>query len=490
MSELYKCLPTLKSINCLFYGTYGQLTAKKLTYPLPEYLQSWTTFSPGSKNCRQVSLQTTLPRLCNKCSGSKSATKLPDPFPQRSCLGAIWHRYNFKENRGEICIPSIRDPQAPREIYLCQQCGNVMFHVHASYKNEGGGMKQIFQDLLAEIIRLYYSPGVSNGPFSNIPVLRSRKSSVSSIDSTKSEKKAGGGWVLMIGNALESKYPPKIIQSLIPKFFEKSPRNSTTSKKTIEGGNGDREESPSNVVKTDISGFECSPNIWNKKALERNQESPSNVVKTDISGFECSPDIWNKKALERNQGRPIRQIPSQIPCLMNLRVPPWLKVENFPHDLEPKVEDIDEPKIDLDSQETTLESALIEEAILLERQRALSHECAEAVLTSSGSVCDLTENVVMPEDDKLDESDDKENSYDSPPILNIPAPPDTQAFLQSNNQINRDNPFQLTLQKPNPTPQLKMVPRRPYFIDPMYIITSCMTLFICIFCALLTVWCC
>ena len=81
-----------------------------------------------------------------------------------------------------------------------------------------------------------------------------------------------------------------------------------------------------------------------------------------------------------------------------------------------------EPKIDLDSQETTLESALIEEAILLERQRALSHECAEAVLTSSGSVCDLTENVVMPEDDKLDESDDKENSYDSPPILSIPSP--------------------------------------------------------------------
>jgi len=463
MSELAKCLPTLKNINCLFYGTYGQLTAKKLTYPLPEYLQSWTTFSPASKNCRQVSLQTTLPRLCNKCSGSKSATKLPDPFPQRSCLGVIWHRYNFKENRGEICIPSIRDPQAPREIYLCQQCGNVMFHIHASYKNEGvkiGGMKQIFQDLLAEIIRLYYSPGVSNGPFSNIPVPRSRKSSVSSIDSTKSEKKAGGGWVLMIGNALESKFPPKIIQSLIPKF-EKSPRNSTTSKKTVEGGNCDREESP----------------------------SKSNVVKTDISGFECSPDIWNKKALERNQGRPIRQIPSQIPCLMNLRVPPWLKVENFPHDLEPKVEDIDEPKIDLNSQEKTLESALIEEAILLERQKALSHECAEAVLTSSGSVCDLTENLVMPEDDKLDESDDKENSYDSPPILNIPAP-DTQAFLQSNSQITRDNPFQLTLQKPNPTPQLKMVPRRPYFIDPMYIITSCMTLFICIFCALLTVWCC
>ena len=57
-----------------------------------------------------------------------SAAKLPDPFPQRSCLGAIWHRYNFRENRGEICIPSIRDAQAPGEIYLCQLCGDVTFH--------------------------------------------------------------------------------------------------------------------------------------------------------------------------------------------------------------------------------------------------------------------------------------------------------------------------------------------------------------------------
>ena len=71
MGELSKCLPTLKSVNCLFYGTYGQLTAKKLTHPLPEYLQSWTTYSPGSNNCHQVSLQPTLPRLCSKCRGSK-----------------------------------------------------------------------------------------------------------------------------------------------------------------------------------------------------------------------------------------------------------------------------------------------------------------------------------------------------------------------------------------------------------------------------------
>jgi hypothetical protein len=460
MSELSKCLPTLKNVNCLFYGTYGQLTAKKLTYPLPEYLQSWTTFSPGSKNCSQVSLQTTLPRLCSKCRGSKSASKLPDPFPQRSCLGVIWHRYNFKENRGEICIPSIREPQAPGEIYLCQLCGNVTFHVHAN-KNGGvkigGGMKQIFQDLLAEIIRLYYTTGVSNGPISNIPVLRHRKSSVSSVDSTKSEKKPGGGWVLMLGNTRESNYPPKIILSLVPKS-EKSPRSSSNSTKaTIERGHGDTED------------------------------IPQNVVKTDISGFECSPDIWNKKALERNHGRPLRQISSQIPCLMNLRVPPWLKVENFQPDLEPKVEVIEEPKIEVNSEPTTLQSALLEEAILLEQQRALSHECAEAVLTSTFS--DLTENVIMFGDDKLDENDDKENNIDLPPIVNIPAP-GTQELLHSNSQIICDDPFKLTLQKPNPTPQLKMVPRRPYLIDPMYNITFCMTLFICIFCALLTVWCC
>jgi len=460
MAELSKCLPTLKSVNCLFYGTYGQLTAKKLTYPLPEYLQSWTTYSPGSNNVHQLSLQATLPRLCSKCRGSKSASKLPDPFPQKSCLGTVWHRYNFKENRGEICIPSIRDLQAPGEIYLCQLCGNVTLHIHSVRIGsvKAGSMKQIFQDLLAEIIRLYYTPGVSNVPVSNIPVLRNRKTSVGSVDSNKSEKKAGGGWVLMIGNAQNfGNHPPKIIRSLIPKS-EKSPRVSpNTSRATIERGKGD------------------------------NENVPKNLVKTDISGFECSPDIWNKKALERNQGRPIRQIPSQIPCLMNLRVPPWLKVEDFQPDLNPKSEVFEEPDIDVSPQPTTLESAFVEEAILLEQQRALSQECAEAVLTSTLS--DLTENVIMSDNDKLDENDDKENNVDKPPIVDIPSP-DTQDLLHSNSQIICDDPFKLTLQKPNPTPQLKMVPRRPYLIDPMFNITFLMTLFICIFCALLTIWCC
>ena len=116
-----------------------------------------------------------------------SASKLPDPFPQKSCLGTVWHRYNFKENRGEICIPSIRDLQAPGEIYLCQLCGNVTLHIHSVRIGsvKAGSMKQIFQDLLAEIIRLYYTPGVSNVPVSNIPVLRNRKTSVGSVDSNK-----------------------------------------------------------------------------------------------------------------------------------------------------------------------------------------------------------------------------------------------------------------------------------------------------------------
>ena len=81
---------------------------------------------------------------------------------------------------------------------------------------------------------------------------------------------------------------------------------------------------------------------------------------------------------------------------------------------------LQEPDIDVSPQPTTLESAFVEEAILLEQQRALSQECAEAVLTSTLS--DLTENVIMSDDDKLDENDDKENNVDMPPIVDIPSP--------------------------------------------------------------------
>ena len=81
---------------------------------------------------------------------------------------------------------------------------------------------------------------------------------------------------------------------------------------------------------------------------------------------------------------------------------------------------LQEPDIDVSPQPTTLQSAFLEEAILLEQQRALSQECAEAVLTSTLS--DLTENVIMSDDDKLDENDDKENNVDMPPIVDIPSP--------------------------------------------------------------------
>ena len=130
MGDFAKSLPTLKKTNSLFYGTFGQLTAKRLNFPIPDHLQSWNTFSPGLRNSHQaVSPPTTLPRLCVKCRGSKNASKLPDPFAQRSCLGTTWHRFNYKQNRGEICLPSIHDAHAPGEIYLCQLCGNITFHL-------------------------------------------------------------------------------------------------------------------------------------------------------------------------------------------------------------------------------------------------------------------------------------------------------------------------------------------------------------------------
>ena len=50
------------------------------------------------------------------------------------------------------------DAQALGEIYLCQLCGDVTFH-STNQKNPGKlCMKQIFQDLLAEIVQMYYAP--------------------------------------------------------------------------------------------------------------------------------------------------------------------------------------------------------------------------------------------------------------------------------------------------------------------------------------------
>lgn len=87
---------------------------------------------------------------------------MPDPFPQRSSAGCVWYRYNVQESRGEICIPTIRD-HAPQvgggnlEIYRCQLCSKLMHHATPHYGGGGkAGMKQIFQDLVGEINRLYY----------------------------------------------------------------------------------------------------------------------------------------------------------------------------------------------------------------------------------------------------------------------------------------------------------------------------------------------
>ena len=64
-------------------------------------------------------------------------------------------------------------------------------------------MKQIFQDLLAEIVQLYYAEhGTRNSVFSKIPA-RPRRTSVSSVDSNKvsdhssimsANSRGGWGW--------------------------------------------------------------------------------------------------------------------------------------------------------------------------------------------------------------------------------------------------------------------------------------------------------
>jgi hypothetical protein len=67
----------------------------------------------------------------------------------------------------------------------------------------------------------------------------------------------------MIVNLRDSTYAPKVIQSFLPKSekIQSSP-NST------DGDSGLAFPLVPNLIKTDISGFECSPDIWSKKALE------------------------------------------------------------------------------------------------------------------------------------------------------------------------------------------------------------------------------
>ena len=84
----------------------------------------------------------------------------------------------------------------------------------------------------------------------------------------------------MIGNVRDSPHAaPKVIHSMLPKS-DKIPAK-------IGSGNN----------------------------LPNNAGVNPNLTKADISGFECSYDIWNKKALERCPGR------KNLPSLMTLRVP-------------------------------------------------------------------------------------------------------------------------------------------------------------------------
>jgi hypothetical protein len=83
------------------------------------------------------------------------------------------------------------------------------------------------------------------------------------------QDKKNGGWVLMIGNVRNSTYAPKIIQSFLPKSEKiRSSPNST------DRDSGLAFPPVPNQIKTDISGFECSPYIWSKKALKQQQTLP------------------------------------------------------------------------------------------------------------------------------------------------------------------------------------------------------------------------
>jgi hypothetical protein len=62
---------------------------------------------------------------------------------------------------------------------------------------------------------------------------------------------SNGGWVLMIGNVHDSTFAPKTVQSFLPKAEKiRSSQNSGLAFPRVP-----------NVIKTDISGFEYSPDI-------------------------------------------------------------------------------------------------------------------------------------------------------------------------------------------------------------------------------------
>ena len=220
MAELGPCTPVIKKVNFLFYGMFGQLANKPLKSGVPNRLENWTAFAPEQNH--SVSPATTLPRLCVRCRGSKAATKLPDPFAQRSSSGCVWFRYNAGENRGEICIPSLISDASKSnlqgEVYRCQLCCNIMI---TKCNRNGSTMKVIFQEVLKEVEKLYYDENEKRRrlPPSRIPVKIEPKIKMISVMPPKQNfiKPKKIGWVLLIGNVMNSIHSPILIQSLFAK---------------------------------------------------------------------------------------------------------------------------------------------------------------------------------------------------------------------------------------------------------------------------------
>ena len=147
--------PVLRRVNCLFHGIFGQLTTKSVMHPLPIALTSAWSEHETCSSWKSVSAG--LPKLCSKCSGGKNFSKLADAFPQKSSARCVWFRYNNAEKRGEVCIPTILDPDFfAGEIYRCQLCGDLMTYSSTIGNTAKIGMKRIFQDLVQEMDRLFY----------------------------------------------------------------------------------------------------------------------------------------------------------------------------------------------------------------------------------------------------------------------------------------------------------------------------------------------
>lgn len=209
-------------------------------------------------------------------------------FPKLS--GCVWYRFNPGENRGEICIPTLKHNGdanvAPMEIYRCQLCGKLMRHLQINNVNHFQlSMKQIFQDLLKEVDRLYYrkTPKSPSSVISKsgIPVRTSavnasgaagqqaafrtvNASGAAGQQAAVARKDTKRSWILFIGNVTDSIHRPVILNSLIP-----------ANGKEFDNANllpFDNLHERFSTLNTDISRFECSPNIWDKKALQRKQQ--------------------------------------------------------------------------------------------------------------------------------------------------------------------------------------------------------------------------